>query len=82
MRALDNQVFMVGCAPARDADSSYTAWGHSIVTDPWGSVVAELEEEEGVLTVDLDLARIDAIRAQLPLLQHRRTDFYDIIKKD
>ena len=30
MRALDNQVFMAGCAPARDMESSYTAWGHSI----------------------------------------------------
>ncbi|MBR3911020.1 MAG: carbon-nitrogen hydrolase family protein, partial [Anaerotignum sp.] len=39
MRALDNQVFMIGCAPARDMESSYTAWGHSIATDPWGFVI-------------------------------------------
>ena len=81
MRALDNQVFLIGCAPARDMDSSYTAWGHSIVTDPWGSVVAQMEEIEGILTTELDFDRVTQVRQQLPLLQHRRTDVYDIVKK-
>lgn len=81
MRALDNQVFLAGCAPARDLQSSYTAWGHSIVTDPWGSVVAELDENEGILTAELDFARLEQVRAELPLLKHRRTDCYDIIRK-
>lgn len=81
MRALDNQVFLAGCAPARDLQSSYTAWGHSIVTEPWGSVVAQLAEEEGILTAELDFARLEQVRAELPLLKHRRTDFYDVIKK-
>lgn len=81
MRALDNQVFLIGCAPARDMDASYTAWGHSIVTDPWGSVVAEMAEEEGILTAELDFDKTAQVRKQLPLLQHRRTDFYDIVKK-
>lgn len=81
MRALDQQVFMVGCAPARDMDSSYTAWGHSIVTDPWGSVVEQLDETEGILTVELDFEKVGKVREQLPLLKHRRTDLYDVVKK-
>lgn len=81
MRALDNQVFFIGCAPARDAQSSYTAWGHSIVTEPWGGVVAQLDEKEGILTAELDFARLAEVREQLPLLKHRRTDFYDVIRK-
>ena len=81
MRALDNQVFLAGCAPARDLQSSYTAWGHPIVPDPWGSVVAELDENEGILTAELDFARLEQVRAELPLLKHRRTDCYDIIRK-
>lgn len=76
MRALDQQVFMVGCAPARDINSSYHAWGHSIVTDPWGSVVEQLEETEGILTVELDFEKVEKVREQLPLLKHRRTDLY------
>ena len=81
MRALDNQVFLAGCAPARDLQSSYTAWGHSVVTDPWGSVVQELEETEGILTAELDFAKLERVREELPLLKHRRTDLYDIIRK-
>lgn len=80
MRALDNQVFMVGCAPARDMDASYHAWGHSIVTDPWGSVVEQLDESEGILTVELDLDRIETTREQLPLLKHRRVDVYHLVE--
>ncbi|MGM9917364.1 nitrilase-related carbon-nitrogen hydrolase [Anaerotignum sp.] len=76
MRALDNQVFMAGCAPARDINSSYHAWGHSIVTDPWGSVVEQLDEKEGILTVELDFEKVEKLREQLPLLKHRRTDLY------
>ena len=82
MRALDNQVFMVGCAPARDMESSYTAWGHSMVTDPWGFVIDQMDETEGILTVELDMTRVDAVRQQLPLLKHRRTDFYTVETTD
>ena len=37
-RALDNQIYMLGCAPARNPAASYISWGHSIFTDPWGRV--------------------------------------------
>ena len=75
-RAVDNQVFCIGTSPARDPEASYHAWGHSIVTDPWGRVVTQLgaEEEIGFAELDLDLA--DRIRAELPLLAHRRKDVY------
>jgi len=79
MRALDNQVFMVGCAPARDLGSSYTAWGHSMATDPWGSIIGQMDETEGILTVELDMDRVETVRQQLPLLKHRRTDIYDVV---
>ena len=75
-RAVDNQVFCVGTSPARDEAASYRAWGHSIVTDPWGRVVTQLEEGEALRTVELDLELADQIRAQLPLLAHRRKDVY------
>lgn len=82
MRALDNQVFMAGCAPARDMASSYHAWGHSIVTDPWGSVVEQLDETEGILTVELDFEKVETVREKLPLLKHRRTDLYDVVTEE
>lgn len=77
-RAVDNQLFTVGCAPARDKSAGYVSWGHSIVCDPWGTVVTELDENEHVAVTDIDLTRIDAVRQQLPILSARRTDVYTI----
>ena len=66
-RALDQQVFVLGCSPARDEGASYVAYGHSILTDPWGSVVCELGPEEGILSAQIDLERVDRVRRQIPL---------------
>lgn len=75
-RALDNQIYMVGCAPCRVPESGYVSWGHSIVTSPWGDVLQQLDEREGVLVAELDLDRVDRVREQLPLLKARRHDMY------
>lgn len=66
-RALDQQIFMIGCSPARDEEASYRAYGHSIVTDPWGRVVCQLDHREGILEADLDLDLTDLVRRQIPL---------------
>ena len=75
-RAVDNQVYTVGVAPARDPAASYQSWGHSIVCSPWGEVLMQADEKESVAITSLDLERVDEIRRQLPLLSQRRTDVY------
>jgi predicted amidohydrolase len=75
-RAVDNQVFTVGTAPARDETASYRSWGHSIVCSPWGEVLQEADEKECVLIAALDLGRVDKVRNELPVLRQRRTDLY------
>lgn len=75
-RAVDNQVYTVGVAPARDPAASYQSWGHSIVCSPWGEVLTQTDEKEGVLLASLDLDRVDRVRNELPLLKQRRTDIY------
>lgn len=77
-RALDNQVYAIGVAPARDEESSYVSYGNSIIVNPWGEVIDQLSEEEGVLIQKLDLAYIDKVRRELPLLQHVRRDLYSL----
>ena len=77
-QALNNQLFAVGTAPARDLSASYHSWGHSIITDPWGQVVSQLEEGPGRAVTTLNLDRVEDVRAQLPLLRHRRTDLYQL----
>lgn len=76
VRALDNQVYMLGTAPARNLNASYTSYGNTIITDPWGRIVNKLDENEGILVEVLDLNLVDRIREDLPLLKHRRTDLY------
>lgn len=75
-RAVDNQVYTVGVAPARDPAASYQSWGHSIVCSPWGEVLMQADEKESVAITSLDLDRVNEIRRQLPLLLQRRTDVY------
>lgn len=75
-RALDNQIYMLGCAPSRNVQAGYISWGHSIVTDPWGQVRNQLDEKEGILIEEIDLEREEQIREQLPLLKHRRIELY------
>ena len=77
-RAVDNQVYTVGTAPARDLSASYHSWGHSIVCSPWGEVLMQMDETEAVAITTLDLDRLEAVREQLPLLSQRRTDIYRV----
>ncbi|MCD8132778.1 MAG: carbon-nitrogen hydrolase family protein [Clostridiales bacterium] len=77
-RAVDNQVFLVGTSPARDEHASYQAWGHSIIVDPWGRVLTEMDETEQVKVTEIDLSVVDEVREQLPLLKHRRSDLYEL----
>lgn len=80
-RAVDNQCFTLGCAPARDEGAGYVSYGNSIAVDPWGTVLCRVDEKETILYADLDLARIQAVRQQLPILSARRTDLYEIGEK-
>jgi predicted amidohydrolase len=77
-RAIDNQVFIAGIGPARNPAANYAAYGHSAVVDPWGTVLWEAEAEEALNVVPLDLDKVAAVRQELPLLAHRRSDLYCI----
>lgn len=77
-RELDNQIYMVGCAPARDVSAGYISWGHSIVTDPWGRVTDMLDEKKGILLAELDMDYEEQVREELPLLKSRRKDIYQL----
>lgn len=79
-RAVENQIFTCGCAPARDEHGSYISYGNSIISSPWGDVLGRADAEETIILADLDLASIESTRAQLPLMSARRTDIYSIKK--
>ena len=77
-RALEDQVFTAACAPARDEAGSYVSYANSLCCSPWGDVLCRAGAGEELLYAELDLARIDQVRRQLPLLSARRTDVYTL----
>ena len=83
-RAVDNQLFVMACSPARNVESSYQTWGHSMVVDPWGKVMSAGDIGEEIIEAELDFSIVDKVRRELPLLQHRRTDIYELnyVKND
>ena len=77
-RAIENQIFMIGTAAAQSPDAGYVGYGHSIITDPWGKVIMQMDEKEGHNITEIDLDYIDEVRQKLPLLSARRTDIYSL----
>lgn len=78
-RAVDNQLFTVGAAPARSY-GGYVSYGNSMVVSPWGEVLWRAGAEPAVEVVAVDLSQVESVRRQLPLLSARRTDLYDLHK--
>jgi omega-amidase len=76
-RGVDTQCFLLASSSARpvggDACPSY---GHSLVVDPWGTVIAEARTGEQVLHAELDLGQVALARQAIPTSQQRRSDLY------
>lgn len=71
-RAVENQCYVIAPAQGGRHPNGRRTWGHSMVVGPWGEVLAELPEGEGVVVAEVDIDRIAQVRAQLPALGHRR----------
>ncbi|MBC8016202.1 MAG: carbon-nitrogen hydrolase family protein [Sporomusaceae bacterium] len=80
-RAIDNQVFVVGAAPGNTPGIEYQVYGHSAVIDPWGQIIEMAGADENMLIAEINLHKMSTVREQLPLLQHRRSDVYEILSK-
>lgn len=75
-RAVDNQVYTLLCSPARNTESNYHAYGHSMVVNPRGDVLVEAGEGEEIVYAELDPAEIEQFRAGVPVTKQRRFDIY------
>jgi predicted amidohydrolase len=71
-RAIENQCYVVAAAQGGTHENGRRTWGHSMVVDPWGDVLAQQPEGEGVVIADVDGERLQSVRRQLPALEHRR----------
>jgi predicted amidohydrolase len=71
-RAIESQCFVLAPAQWGSHGHGRSTYGHALIVDPWGTIVAECPDGEGIAVAEVDLARVRAIRAQLPSLRHRR----------
>ncbi|HJU23593.1 MAG TPA: carbon-nitrogen hydrolase family protein [Casimicrobiaceae bacterium] len=70
-RAIENQCYVLASAQTGEHPGGRRTFGHSMLIDPWGVIVASRDEGEGVVVGDVDPARIAGVRAKLPALSHR-----------
>ncbi len=71
-RAIETQCYIVAPGQQGVHPSGRTTWGQTLITDPWGTKLAEKRSEEGVITAEIDLASLHALRQRMPVVQHRR----------
>ena len=70
-RAIENQAYVVAAAQGGLHENGRRTWGHSMLVDPWGEVVAEQAQDAAVVCADLSLELLNACRRKLPALEHR-----------
>ncbi len=79
-RAIENGCYII--APNQTGvKEKFTAYGNSMVVDPWGTIIARASDKPGVILAEIDLDYLDAVRRRNPSVQNRRTDLYEIVKK-
>ena len=71
-RAIENQCYVLASAQGGKHENGRRTWGQSMLINPWGEIVAQLPEGEGVVIGDIDLTSLEQIRTQLPALHHQR----------
>ncbi|MFX3545619.1 carbon-nitrogen hydrolase family protein [Ralstonia mannitolilytica] len=70
-RAIENQCYVLAAAQGGRHENGRRTWGHSMLVDPWGEIIASVPEGEGIAIGDMDPARLAQVRQDLPALKHR-----------
>ena len=71
-RAVENQLFVIGANMVDRKHPRRALWGGSAIIDPWGNVLATVDDEPGVAVAEIDLSMIDKVRAKMPVAEHRK----------
>jgi len=74
-RAIENQMYVVACNRC-GSSAGTTFGGHSMIIDPWGSILYEAGEEEAFGTAEIDIAKVDEVRKFLPVFEDRLPEVY------
>ena len=71
-RAIENLAYVIAAGQYGSHASGRATFGHSVIIDPWGQVIAELATGDGVVDAEIDTALPGKLRAEFPVLEHRR----------
>lgn len=71
-RAIENQCFVVAAGQWGTHADGTASYGRSMIVDPWGTVLAQAGDGEGLAVADLDFTALEDVRRRLPALDHRR----------
>ena len=71
-RAIEAGLFVVAAAQVGHHEDGRNTFGHSLVVDPWGEMLLDMEEQTGLGFADIDLKRISEVRSRIPALTHRK----------
>jgi predicted amidohydrolase len=71
-RAIEAQCYVIAAAQTGLHFGTRRSYGHALISDPWGTVVAECSEGEGYALASIDAGLVESVRATLPSLKHRR----------
>ena len=77
-RAIENAAYILAPAMCGEHPGGRQTYGHALIVDPWGEVLADGGEEPGIVYAEIDPARVAKIRAMMPSLQHDRP--YQVVK--
>jgi predicted amidohydrolase len=71
-RAIENQTYVIAPNQTGVGPTGIRDYGHSLIVDPWGTVLADAGEGEAIVTAEIDPARIAQVREEMPCLRHAR----------
>ncbi|XP_074989513.1 deaminated glutathione amidase isoform X5 [Calonectris borealis] len=78
-RAIESQCYVVAAAQTGKNHERRTSYGHALVVDPWGAVVAQCREGPGLCYAEIDLDYLHRVRREIPVHGHRRPDLYGTV---
>ncbi|XP_068108400.1 deaminated glutathione amidase isoform X2 [Hyperolius riggenbachi] len=80
-RAIENQCYVVAAAQTGSHNQRRASYGHALVVDPWGAVIAQCQEGTGLCYAEINLPYLHRLRQEMPVQDHRRAELYGQVAK-
>lgn len=71
-RAIEAGIFVVAAAQCGRHEDGRETYGHSLIVDPWGTILLDMDQQVGVAFGEIDLGKVDEVRGRVPAIRHRR----------